>query len=115
MSMKTYKNITLEDMKDVLRADKGWKLVIEPNSKEYLFDFPLSNSPHIVVKVYSGITFDGNSRGCGKDAIRVFAVDIKNRKGYIKTKRVYRIGNWETNLRKAVTKCFNQAIKRRDR
>lgn len=115
MSNKHYTNVTLDEMKAVLRSDKGWNLVIEPNSKEYLFDFPLTSSPHIVIKVYSGITSDGNSRNCGKDAIRVFAVDIKNNRGYIRTKRVYRIGTWEKNLRKTVTNCFKAAQARRDK
>jgi len=115
MSLKTFTNVTLEDMKNVLKAEKGWTLKTEPRSKEYFFEFPLSASPNIVVRVASGITMNGQSRGCGKDAIRIFAVDTKAGKGYIKTKRVYRIGTWETNLKKAVLNCFEQAKTRRDK
>lgn len=115
MSNKTFCNVTLQDMKKVLKADKGWTITNEPNSKEYIFQFPLTNTPHIIIRVCSGITSDGNSRGCGKDAIRIYAVDIKNHKGYIKTKRVYRIGTWKKNLTKSVMTCFKQAKARRNK
>jgi len=114
MSNKTYQTVTLDDLRSVLREDKGWKMLTEARSREYFFAFPLSASPHIEVRVASSITEDGFSRGCGKDAIRVFAVDTKANKGYISTKRVYRIGTWEKNLRLAVTNCFEKAKARRD-
>jgi hypothetical protein len=115
MSNKTYRNVSLIEMQSVLCADKGWQIKTEHNSREYLFEFPLSTSPNIIIRVCSGIIENGNSRDCGKDAIRVFAYDIENKKGWIKTKRVYRIGTWEKNLRNAVTKCFEAAKARRDR
>lgn len=115
MSLKQYCPVTLEQMRKVLIHDKGWNLDMIEGTKEYVFTFPLSTSPHIEVRVCSGITFDGRSRGCGKDAIRVFALDTKAGRGYIKTKRVYRIQTWEANLRKAVLNCFNQAVERRNR
>jgi len=115
MGLKNYHNVTMDELREVLTAEKGWDLDMTPGTKEYLFQFELTNSPHIVIRVMSGITYGGNSRGCGKDAIRVFAFDTKNCKGYIKTKRVYRIGSWEKNLRAAVLNCFNQAKERRDR
>lgn len=113
MSKKTYTNVTLEDIERVLDASKGWNRVTNPISHEHIFSFPLSTSPHIEVRVCSGIVGTG-SRGCGKDAIRVFAVDTRAETGYIKTKRVYRIGTWEKNLRAAVIDCFYQAKTRRD-
>ena len=116
MSDKTYRNVTIDQIKNVLRADNGWNVVISDGyTKEFVFEFPLTTSPHIVIRVCSGILANGQSRGRGKDAIRVFALDTKNKCGYIKTKRVYRIGTWEKNLKKAVTNCFNDAKNRRDR
>jgi hypothetical protein len=111
----SYYNVSLTEMKTVLQSEKGWSLVSNPQSSEYIFSFPLSNSPHIQVRVCSGITSNGKSRGCGKDAIRVFAVDTLKNKGYISTKRVYRLDTWEKNLRNAVTNCFVAAKARRDR
>ena len=116
MSLKNFTNVTLKDIREVLTAEKGWNLdMLEAGTKEYVFQFPLSSSPHIVIRVCSGITFGGNSRGCGKDAIRVYALDTRAGRGYIKTSRVYRIGTWKKNLVKAVTNCFQDAKARRDR
>ena len=115
MSNKTFCNVTLNEMQDVLREDKGWELRTEDSSREYFFSFPLSTSPHIQIRVASGITANGQSRSCGKDAIRVFAVDTAAKKGFIKTKRIYRIGTWEKNLRAAVLNCFKMSKDRRDR
>jgi len=114
MSNKQFYNVSLDEMQSVLRSDKGWELKAEDRSREYFFSFPLSNSPHIQIRVASGITANGQSRGCGKDAIRVFAVDTKANKGYIKTKRIYRLPTWKKNLIAAVTNCFEQAKSRRD-
>lgn len=114
MSDKTYQTVTLEDIKSVLQADKGWRIVEDPKSREYIFEFPLTASPWIVIRVASSITANGISRGCGKDAIRVFAVDTSKGKGYIKTKRVYRIGTWAKNLHRVTLDCFYQAKCRRD-
>lgn len=114
MSNKTFYNVSLEEMKSVLRSDKGWELKTEDRSREYFFSFPLSSSPHIQIRVASGITANGHSRGCGKDAIRVFAVNTETNKGYISTKRIYRLPTWEKNLKAAVMNCFEQAKARRD-
>jgi len=51
MSNKTFYNVSLEEMKSVLRSEKGWMLQTEPRSREYFFAFPLSNSPHIQIRV----------------------------------------------------------------
>lgn len=115
MNLKKYYSVSMDELRAVLTEEKGWFRHIPEGSKEYAFDFKLSNSPHIVVRVCSGITMTGYSRGCGKDAMRVFALDTKNNQGYIKTKRVYRIGTWKKNLTKAVWDCFNQARERRNR
>jgi hypothetical protein len=115
MSLKTYHNITIEEINEILRADKGWLTKFEPGTKEIIKEFPLSESPHIVIRVCTGILPSGKSRGCGKDAIRVYALDTNSGKGYIKTKRVYRIGTWSKNLHRVVVDCFYQALGRRDR
>lgn len=114
MSVKQYHTVTLTQIQEVL-SKPGWQLVTEPTSKEFIFEFPLSTSPEIVIRVCTSITESGISRGRGKDAIRVYAFNKKTNKGYIKTKRVYRIGTWEKNLKNAVWECFNNAKERRDR
>jgi hypothetical protein len=113
MSNKTYCQIELKEMQEILNADKGWRLAVEPRSREYFFEFPLKTSPWIVIKVASSITADGLSRNCGEDAIRVFAVDENKKKGFISTKRVNRIGTWRKNLKASVMECFENARIRR--
>jgi hypothetical protein len=115
MSNKHYAVVTLNEMKEELKSEKGWRLKTEPNSREFIFEFPLSTTPHIIVRVCSSIVENELSRKCGKDAIRVFAYDIKNGKGWIKTRRVNRIGTWRKNLKAAVMDVFCQAKARRAR
>jgi hypothetical protein len=55
MSDKTYQTVTLEDIKSVLQFDKGWRIVEDPKSHEYIFEFPLTTSPWIVVRVASSL------------------------------------------------------------
>ena len=115
MSNKTYTQVTLDQMKEVLKTSKGWQLKTEPNSREFIFEFPLSRTPNIIIRVCSSIVENEISRDCGKDAIRVFAYDIAKGKGYIKTKRVYRIGTWAKNLEKTVMDVYTQAKARRNK
>lgn len=115
MSNKEYCTITLDEMKEVLQEEKGWQIKTEPNSREYIFEFPLSASPNIIIRVCSSILENELSRNCGKDAIRVYAYDIQAGRGWIKTKRVYRIGTWRKNLHKTIMDVFTQAKARRDK
>ena len=110
--MSTYTKITLKEMEEVLSSSKGWQKRMTPKSKEYLFVFPLSGHPWIEIQVYSSIGIRGNSRASGRDAIRVFAVDIGKNCGYIKTIRVLRVEGWRKNLQAAVLSVFNDAQKR---
>lgn len=115
MSKKHFVFITLNQIKEVLKEEKGWVMKTEPTSREYFFEFPLKNIPWIVIRVASSITEMEIGRPRGKDAIMVYALDTKNNKGYIKTKRVYRIVTWKDNLQKTVMDCFRQAKERRNR
>ena len=101
--------VTLDEMKDHLKASKGWILKESPKSHEYYFAFPIRLNPDIEVHVQSTITRSGVSRGRGKDAIRVYAVDVKNERGYIRTRKVLRVQNWRDNLEDAIMDIFTQA------
>ena len=99
-------------MKDFLKAEKGWK-ADDKQHQEVVFNYNLKNYPHILVRVYSGIKADDQqSRGCGKDAIRVCAVNLATDRGFIKTSRVYRVNGWQANLKNRVCDVINQAEKR---
>ena len=108
-----YCEITLEEMRDHLQVEKGWYLMDELGTREYVFIFPLKSKPGIVIKVFSSIRKGKDvGRDCGQDAIRVCAVDILNDRGWIKARRVYRVQNWRENLRVAVLDVLDRAKRR---
>lgn len=109
--MSKYCNIPIEAMRDFLKIEKGW--VERVQNQEIVFDRPLNKYPFIVVKVYTGIRKgDGQSRGCGQDAIRVCAVNINTNAGWIKSARVYRVEGWRDNLKERVLEVIQQAKER---
>lgn len=114
--MSNYRNISIQEMREFLKPDKGWKETqSDGNVKETVFQFPLKRCPSILVRVYSGIKTDsGESRGCGKDAIRVCAVRFQNGKGagWIKTKRVHRVAGWQKNLKNRVVQVITESNER---
>lgn len=110
--MSKYYPVSIEEMRDFLRVEKGWREVQSnfQNIKETVFEYPLRDYPQIVVKVYSGIKIaNGQSRGCGKDAIRVCAVNTATNTGWISTSRVYRVEGWKANLKAKICEVINAA------
>lgn len=112
--MSTYYNISLSEMQDLLKAEKGWRTE-QPNNniKEIVFSYAIKSLPFLVVKVCSGITLEsGRSRDVGRDAIRVFAINTNTNRGWISVKRVYRVEGWRNNLQTTVTKVIMEAKNR---
>ena len=110
--MSTYTAISLPEIQEVLKAEKGW--IEDASGNEIVFRFALSTRPYINVVVCSSLRKDNQDcRECGKDAIRVFAVNNMLKKGWISTRRVYRVAGWRKNLVNTVTDVFNQAVNRK--
>lgn len=106
--MATFYPVTANEFRDLLKKEKGW--TEEIRGQEIVFNYLLVGFPFIQIKVYSGIRPDsGQSKGCGQDAIRVCSVDIRQHKGFIKTKRVHRVTNWSANLKARVLKVIEQS------
>jgi len=80
--------------------------------KELAFDFPVRDG--VIIRCFTSVK-DGTSRKVGKDAIRVFAVDTKSDRGFIKAKRVNRTTNWQDNLKKAYAYIFSETKNRLSR
>lgn len=103
--MTTAVQITLSEMREFLRPDRGWS---EPKlsfrCEEHVFDWsPFPDRPHVVIRVYSSISrFSGVSRKVGGDAIRVCAVDLKQGRGLRSSVRVHRVAGWRENLKERV-------------
>lgn len=103
--MSHYVNIPINEMREFLRPDKGWKETIQ--GKEIVFYLNLIKYPFIQIKVFTGIKNEtGISRECGKDAIRVCSINLITKQGWIKTSRVYRVEGWKNNLKERVIKVI---------
>jgi hypothetical protein len=96
---------TIENFRTLL-SKTGWRET-DTTAKEFVFEFPMSTNPDVVIKVYSSVHKDtGERREKGKDAIRVFAINLKLKKPLTKTKRVYRTINWRDNVQRVVKETF---------
>ncbi len=104
-------NITLEQMKNFLRADKGWEL--EPFANEWLFQYRIKSLPCVIIKVATGISVDENEKiNKNSENIRVFAVvemDIalytngkKKYRGIVSAVKVIPNEYWQTWLQKKI-------------
>lgn len=106
-----YVQIPVQDMRSFLQPVKGWMETISGN--EIVFTYNLKSFPFIQIKIFSGIkSSDQTSRDCGKDAIRVCAVNVKQNKGWIKVSRVYRIEGWKANLQNRVMEVIRLSKER---
>jgi len=106
-----YTEISLGEMQQVLA---NWDEVNGSSStREYVYEKMINENPKIVIKVYTSISKNNDSsRDKGQDAIRVCAVDLTNRRGWIKTVRVLRVNGWRNNLLKAISSVTFQSNKR---
>jgi hypothetical protein len=102
----TYTPISWSELREVLKADK-WSEV--DGYRERVLDFPIKDTG-CVVRVYTSIAkHNDSSRGKGKDAIRVCAVNLKTQRGMVKSRRVHRTQNWRDNLKKRILETLNIA------
>jgi len=106
--------ITLNEMKTCLYAAHHVKWVEVTGTSamhEYAYDYVINEDPQIVVRVFTSIGKEtGMSRSKGRDAIRVCAINISERLGWIKTVKVLRVEGWRNNLTKAIHTVTKQAF-----
>lgn len=109
--MSNYYNVKLEEIQDLLKAEKGWRTEKNnPSIKEVVFCYQLKNHPEITIKVYSGITLEsGASRTVGQDAFRICAVNTKLNRGWIKSLRCYRVIGWRANLQTKIMQVIAES------
>jgi len=92
----TYIVVTKEQM-DAVFSGAGWEC--NSQGREYVYEWQLPKSPHIVILVYSSVHVRSHKgRGKGQDAIRVCAVNRDTDKGWIKSGRIYRTAGWQDRL-----------------
>lgn len=115
--MATAVRITREEMAGTLRAERGWVTPDLPHGiREDVLDWKIPDSP-VVLRVYTSIEkATGISRPVGGDAIRVCAIRHwpanDSWSGYIRTKRVHRVENWQKNLIKRLKDVYDAAKER---
>lgn len=97
---------------EVMEHFHKWNVVpADSRTKELVLSFPIKDG--VEVRVMTSIKLSsGSARKVGKDAIRVFALDTNRGKGYISTRRVYRVQNWRENVKMAVMDILGQAKSR---
>lgn len=101
----TYTPVTLGEMVELLTPAKGWCAVELERVQEHVLDWRVKRyAANIVVRVYTSVKkATGHGRGCGRDAIRVCAVNLDTDRGLVKSKRVHRVENWRENLKARIT------------
>lgn len=108
--------LTLSDMDETLRADKGW-VRYSNQGQEFVYEYCVKDSD-IRIKVQSGICVRSKKMDYpGLDAIRVFAILYiearGNRKkmvrGLCKSRIVRPGGDWKTRLKRAYEDTLSDA------
>jgi hypothetical protein len=99
-----YVNIKKEDMESLI-IPQGFKPVSLDNTVELVYGKRVDQEDlQLCLRLYSGINPDGNSRGLGEDAIRLYLFMKKDDK-VVKiggSPRVNRVVNWRVNLQKRI-------------
>ncbi len=109
-----YTAITIEEMRQLLKRDKGWYETKNPTVHEHVFECPVKFWHGAVIKVFTSINrHDGNGRRKGGDAIKVVAVNLHNDRGLHTAVRVLRVKGWRENLRNAVVRVLRDLHGRR--
>jgi hypothetical protein len=118
--MANYQSITLSEMLDTIRPDKGWveadPATLPSGCKERVYDWPIPGFSKVAhLRVYTSISLTETvTRPVGADAIRVCAVAFgaSGTYGYIKAKRVHRVTGWAKNIRERLLDVYVEAKNR---
>jgi len=125
--MSQYTPMTLKDMEQVLKPEKGWRVVHPSDQTESFFDFEVkalgkgapttklgSQAPtKVIIRVYSSVVHGQLARACGTDAIRVCVLALMGEPGTAGTRgihkfsRVYRTVGWASNLKDRVLEAYS--------
>jgi predicted ATP-grasp superfamily ATP-dependent carboligase len=104
---KSFTLVHENEFDTLLKSEKGWKKETSPFTKELVYVCHIPWNDDIVVKVYSSVKQnDSLGRGCGQDAIRVCAVNLKTHKGLRKSRRVNRVPGWQHRLKERVVEIW---------
>lgn len=106
-----YVTILESEFDEIFSPDRKWVKEFSGHAKEIVYVKRFVSKPNIVVKVYSSIhKNNGISRACGKDSIKVCAVNTKTDRGVIKSNRINRVPGWELRLKNKVIEVWNTVL-----
>ena len=104
---KSFTLVHENEFDKLLKEEKGWKKEATPFTKELVYICHLPWNKDVVIKIYSSVKQnDSLGRGCGQDAIRVCAVNLRTEKGLRKSKRVNRVPGWQERLKERVVEIW---------
>lgn len=107
----SYVTILESEFDAIFLPERNWVKEYNGHAKEIIYTKRFITKPNVIVKVYSSIhKNDGVSRGCGKDAIRVCAVNTKTDRGVVKSNRINRVPGWDGRLKAKVTDVWNTVL-----
>lgn len=112
MLLTTGVTVRIEEVKEVLKEENLWFEPKMDNMPRFLFDNALTSYAYIVVRVDTGITKDNEDV---KDCFKIYAVDLKNKRGWIRTRTVVKDNNWRENLLTTCRSVWQQACHRAKR
>lgn len=100
--------VCIRDIEEVIKSSDGW---FEPDmpSKQYVFDIRLKSYPYIIIRYITGI--DKETNIMNKDG-KVFAINLMNREGFVKSSPIKYFGNWRNYLLIACRKCWSKSVDR---
>ena len=109
-----YLNISEKEMTSFL-TERGFKLVKLSNVSEKVFAKRVDqDGMQLSLRIFTGI-FSGESRECGKDAIRV-SLFFRSEEGIVTlasvAKRVHRVHGWKKNLDSRIRDFLTAKIRR---
>lgn len=104
--------IYFEQVCRVLTEEHGW---FQPNmeSKRYILDNRLTNYPYIVVRVITDINKETGYISDGFHAnAKVFAINLKTKSGWVKTRNIKYYSNWNDYLLSVCRTVWKEAVLR---
>lgn len=102
--------IAPEEFRNFL-SKPGW-IETDSHAREIVYQFPLKNTPRVVVKVYSAIPKDPNNPP-DRQQIKVFAIDLDKKKPLTTSIHIEKTLKWRKELQEVIMKTFRMAQMRR--
>lgn len=98
----------IDDVREVLKYSDGW---FEPSmeSNQHILDIRLTNYQYIVVRFITGIS---KTEGYDVEPGKILAVNLRDRRGWIKSAKVSYFGNWRSYLIERCRLCWKIAVER---